>query len=113
MLKFRWFKIERRVLVKGNATPDAPTLRDYWHQRRAAHANDLRPSYQKLARRQAYVCPRCGESLFNNEALQMDHIEPRYQGGNDSDANLRLVHVYCHQQRHSRHKTATHEVLRT
>ncbi len=113
MLKFRWFKIERHVLVKGNATPDDPTLRDYWHQRRAAHANDLRPSYQKIARHQAYLCPLCGESLFNNEALHMDHIEPRHQGGNDSYANLRLVHFYCHQQRHSRYKTATHAVLRT
>jgi hypothetical protein len=52
-------------------------------------------------------------TLFNNEALQMDHIEPRYQGGNDSYANLRLVHFYCHQQRHSRHKTAPHEVIPT
>lgn len=109
MLKFSWFKIERHVMVKGNASPDDRTLRDYWWRRTAAKAKNLRPSHQKIARRQAYVCPLCGESLFNDEELHTDHIEPRQQGGKDSYANLRLVHLYCHQQRHSRSTTATHE----
>lgn len=29
LLKFRWFPIERHVLIRGAASPDDPTLRDY------------------------------------------------------------------------------------
>jgi RNA-directed DNA polymerase len=101
LLLFRWFKIERHILVRGTTSPDDPRLRGYWDRRAAARAKDLRPSLQKIAKDQGYVCSVCGETLFNDEEIQTHHREPRSQGGRDSYTNLSLTHLYCHQQIHS------------
>jgi RNA-directed DNA polymerase len=100
LLKFSWFNIERHVLVKGRASPDDPGLKDYWRRRTAARVKDLRLSHQKIAHTQSHICPFCGESLFNDEELHQDHIEPKAKGGKDVYSNYRLVHLYCHQQHH-------------
>ncbi len=102
LLKFPWFPIKRHILVKGYASPDDPSLRDYWRQREQAKAKtELIPSRQKIAKRQDYVCPVCGDALLNGEALQLHHKQPKAQGGDDSYGNLQLLHLYCHQQIHS------------
>ena len=102
LLKFGWFPIERHILVKGKSSPDDPHLQDYWQQRNKAKAKtELIPSRQKVAKRQGYVCPICGEALLNGEELQLHHKQPRTQGGGDNYGNLELLHLYCHQQIHS------------
>jgi len=101
LLKFSWFPIERHTLVKGRSSPDDPPLADYWEQRQAAKARDLTFSKQKLARRQKGHCPECGESLFNDEELQVHHLLARSQGGKDTYSNLVLVHLLCHQHIHA------------
>jgi RNA-directed DNA polymerase len=106
LLKFSWFPIERHVLVKGTASPDDPRLADYWTKRQATKARDLTPSQQKLAKRQQGRCRQCGESLFNDEDLQVHHLLARSQGGKDSYSNLVLVHVLCHQQIHAKTERA-------
>jgi RNA-directed DNA polymerase len=108
LLKFGWFPIERHVLVKGTASPDDPCLKDYWEQRQAAQAKDLSFSKQKLAKRQKGRCPECGESLFNDEELQVHHLLSRADGGKGNYSNLALVHLLCHQQIHA----ATERVMR-
>jgi RNA-directed DNA polymerase len=100
LLKFSWFTIERHVLVRGKASLDDPSLQDYWKRRNIHEAKYLAPSKQRLARRQRYLCPQCGESLFKGEALQVHHIVPRRQGGQDTYRNLTLRHLYCHHQLH-------------
>jgi len=101
LLKFRWFPIERHVLVKGKASPDDLGLREYWAKRQKAEARNLPPSTKRLAERQDHVCRLCGMSLYNSEEIQRHHLKPRKQGGKDSDDNLTLVHLYCQQQIHS------------
>ena len=101
LLKFSWFSIERHTLVKGRSSPDDPTLRDYWEKRQAAKAKDLTFSKQKLAKRQKGQCPECGESLFNDEELQVHHRLAKSQGGKDTYSNLVLVHLFCHQHIHA------------
>jgi RNA-directed DNA polymerase len=101
LLQFAWFTLVKHTLVRGTASPDDPQLRDYWAARRAAQAALLTPSRRKLAKDQGYVCPVCGDSLFNDEELHDHHIEPRAQGGSDGRANRDLVHLYCHQQIHA------------
>lgn len=101
LLKFSWFNIKRHTIVKADASPDDPNLKEYWEERRKKKVSSLIPSYQKIAKKQGYKCPVCGESLFNDEPLQRHHKNPRSKGGNDSYANLELVHYYCHQQVHS------------
>jgi RNA-directed DNA polymerase len=99
LLKFGWFNIRRHVLVKGTASPDDPRLRAYWAARDRAKARDLIPSQGKIAHHQGYTCRICGETLFNGEELQKDHIEPRSKGGKDAYNNLMLVHLTCHHQK--------------
>jgi RNA-directed DNA polymerase len=114
LLKFAWFKIERHVLVKDNASPDDPSLRGYWRERRKAKAKDLPPSQQKIAKNQNAICPACKESLFNGEELHVHHLVPKSQGGKDAYSNLILVHLYCHQQIHrgKAGKRTTKELLK-
>ena len=89
------------MLVKDTASPDTPALRGYWKHREVAKGKTLHaPSMQKLAHHQKHVCPVCGQSLYTDEELHKHHILPKRQGGQDTYTNLRLVHLYCHQQWH-------------
>jgi RNA-directed DNA polymerase len=67
---------------------------------------DLRPIAQRLAARQSYVCPVCDESLDNGETVEAHHVRWRCRGGADEEANLVLVHLYCHQQLHHERREA-------
>jgi RNA-directed DNA polymerase len=98
LLKFAWFKIEYHILVKGTASLDDPTLQAYWAKRNKGEAKSLSAKAQKLARKQKWLCPLCGVTLFNEEELQIHHKKPRSQGGTNEIENLALVHLYCHQQ---------------
>ena len=109
LLKFSWFPIERHTLVKGTASPDDPKLKDYWKERQAAKARDLTISKQKVAKRQMGRCPECGESLFNDEEVQVHHLLAQSKGGNDAYSNLVLVHLLCHQHIHSKTERAMRE----
>jgi len=112
LLKFGWFPIERHVLVKGTASPDDPCLVDYWTKRQAAKVKDLPFSKQKLAKRQKGRCAECGESLFNDEELQVHHLLARSKGGKDAYSNLALVHLLCHQHIHAKTKRAMSDCQR-
>jgi RNA-directed DNA polymerase len=101
LLKFSWFPIERHTLVKGRSSPDDPRLKDYWMKRQEAKARDLTFSKQKLAKRQKGRCLECGESLFNEEEIQVHHRLAKSLGGRDLYSNLVLVHLLCHQHIHA------------
>ena len=82
LLKFSWFKVERHILVRGKSSPDDPKLRDYWIKRQAAKTkSELIKSRQKIAQRQQYVCPVCGESLLNDDKLIRNRIEGKFGEG--------------------------------
>ena len=98
LLKFSWFKRERHVLVRGRASPDDPSLREYWWERRKINHWSLTRSDEKLAVAQAWQCPVCGMDLDNGEEIQRHHRQGRAEGGSESYSNRELVHVYCHQQ---------------
>ncbi len=101
LVKFTWFPIERHVMVKGRASPDDSSLKDYWERRSKMRVKDLTLSRQKLARRQKFKCPGCGESLFNGETLHIHHKTPRSNGGKDCFSNWLLLHDVCHKQHHA------------
>jgi RNA-directed DNA polymerase len=101
LLKFSWFKIERHPLVRGRASPDDPSLRDYWWTRRKVNIRRLSDRDVKLAEAQDWACPVCGMDLMNGEDLHRHHKRPRGTGGTNAPGNLELVHLYCHQQRHA------------
>jgi len=103
LLKLSWTPIKRHVLVKGTASPDDPALRGYWleRERRKLDEAHLPPRLMGLARAQRGRCSHCGASLFNGEALNPHHLLPKAEGGTDERSNLRLLHLYCHQQIHA------------
>jgi RNA-directed DNA polymerase len=102
LLKYRWFPIERHILVKGTASPDDRALKDYWQKRHVAKAKDLSSSRQKIARKQHGICPVCTHTLFNDEELPVHHKKPKATGGKDNYGNLVLGHSFCHQQIHAK-----------
>jgi RNA-directed DNA polymerase len=107
LLRFAWSAIERHILVQGTHSPDNPSLKRYWEMRNKAQVKNLIPSEQQIAKKQNYVCDVCRESLFNGEELHTHHVKPKKDGGKDTYHNLRLVHLYCHQQIHSKMSNGT------
>jgi len=101
LLKFAWFPIERHTLVKGTASPDDPTLREYWTNRTLNKNKELKSKHRLLADKQKGVCPLCTDSLHNGEEIQEHHVLPRSRGGKDCKSNVILVHLFCQQQIHS------------
>jgi len=100
LLKFKWHTIVRHPLVRARASPDDPSLRDYWWERERVNARHLCAADLRLAKSQTWCCPYCRMSLFNGEEIQRHHRRPREQGGSDAPSNRELVHLFCHQQRH-------------
>ena len=104
MLKFSWFNIERHPMVSKSSSPDDPELRDYWKKRSTTRDKSEATKYNKLkekvAQRQEYRCKVCGESIFNEEPIDLHHIIPRSEGGKDEIKNLIWVHRYCHHKIH-------------
>ena len=114
LMQFSWFKIERHVLVKGNASRDDPALREYWELHKQRELSTLPLYQQRLAQAQNGDCPNCGTSLINGESLEEHHKRLRSRGGGNEKENLVLLHFYCQKQIHSgkiRPKDATGQPL--
>lgn len=104
MLKFSWFGIKRHAFIVKKYSPDNPELKDYWEERQRkkdkSESEKFNKTKQKVAKKQEYKCPICGESLFNDEPLHLHHIIPRCQGGKDEIKNLLWLHQFCHHKVH-------------
>ena len=99
--------IERHVKVKGEASPDDPSLKEYWakrHQKFGKSYWEKNSRNYKIAQTQNWFCPICGEPLFNGEKINTHHIVPVAQGGLDDISNLQHLHTPCHKQVHSKSK---------
>jgi RNA-directed DNA polymerase len=103
--KFAWTRIVRHRMVPQNYSPDDPSLKDYWQQRRRRDVPE-KPQHRALFKQQHGLCPGCHQPLGNGEALHVHHEVPRHSGGTDDLANLRLLHRYCHHQLHRLSRTS-------
>ena len=95
--------IERHVKVKGEASPDNPSLKEYWELRQKKQGKsywEKNSRNYRVAELQNWKCPICGESLFNREEIDTHHIVPVAQGGLDDVSNLQHLHKACHKQVH-------------
>ena len=108
MQKFSWIPIQRHILVVKDSSPDDPALKSYWENRMKRNKSLLTSKgvRQKLFNIQKGKCPICNQPLLNleetgQEELHVHHVIPRKSGGTNQLNNLRLVHLYCHQQQHS------------
>ena len=90
------------VLIKGDSHPFDQEQHDYLLKRRirGAKTNLLLPTPKRImAWKQKDICPVCEKNLTNsNEALEIHHIKPILQGGNNELSNLILLHKNCHAQ---------------
>ena len=103
LLKFQWIPIKRHILVQFDASPDNPDLNTYWEKREQRKAELLpKTRWRELARRQGNHCPCCQQHLTNGEELHVHHLHKKSEGGSDALSNLRLIHLYCHQQIHGK-----------
>lgn len=104
MLNFSGTKIERHVMVSKRNSPDDPDLKEYWEKRQNRNDNNeskkLRSLHKRVAQKQNYKCPVCGESIFNGEQRHLHHIKPKCKGGKDTIKNLVWVHMTCHHKIH-------------
>ena len=95
--------IRRHIKVRGNASPDDPTLSEYWKARQTRQGK-MRwakgSKYYLVARAQQWKCPGCGEYLLNGEVLQTHHKQAVKDGGDSSIENLLHLHRSCHAQVH-------------
>ena len=100
--------IERHIKVKGNSSPDDPSLKEYWekrHQKNGKSYWEKGSKYYQVAKLQNWKCPICGEPLFNGEEIETHHIVPvANKGGLDDLDNLQHLHKACHKQVHSKTK---------
>ena len=102
--------IERHVKVKGCASPDDPSLKEYWEKRHQKYGKshwDQSSKLYQIAQTQNWKCPVCGEPLFNGEEIESHHIVTVAQGGLDSLENLQHLHHACHKQEHSKSKSTS------
>jgi RNA-directed DNA polymerase len=100
LTKLASIPIERPVKVTGTASPDDPTLREYWKNRQTQQGKidwDKGSKHYHVAENQNWQCPVCGEHLFNGEALQTHHVVRLADGGTDRAENLLHRHKTCHQ----------------
>lgn len=96
--------IERHIKVKGEASPDDPSLKEYWKKRHQKYGKsywEKNSRNYKIAQNQNWVCPICGEPLFNGEEIETHHITPEAKGGRDDIENLTHLHRACHKQVHT------------
>lgn len=102
LYRIGYTRIQRHVLIQGDASPDNPDFKDYFEQRNqtSTQVEDYPKAAQRVIRKQQAKCPNCGQSLFNGEDIHMHHKTPRCQGGTNHSSNLVAVHLVCHSQLH-------------
>jgi RNA-directed DNA polymerase len=102
--------IERHIKVKGGASPDDPSLQEYWDKRNQKCGKSYWATGSKkylIAQNHQWKCPICGEPLFKGEEIETHHIVPVAQGGLDDINNLQHLHTPCHKQVHSKTKSTS------
>ena len=112
--KFAWTSIVRHRMVKGGASPDDPSLAQYWaDRRRRGVPPPLDQLSLRLLKTQAGRCPCCGDLLLHadhppqtpaeweqwvrvaGKALRKQSLAYRQRDGTGETSSLRLTHVRC------------------
>ena len=114
LTRFAWTKIVRHVQVKGGASPDDPTLTDYWASRRRTNTPPLDRTGLRLLQTQQGRCPLCRELLLHADREPQDPQEwekwfkvigqairrqaiatDTRPASSDEPVALRLIHAHC------------------
>jgi RNA-directed DNA polymerase len=96
--------IKRHVKIKAAANPYDPKWELYFEKRLALQMKDSQIGYDKLVKlwfRQEGICPQCDHKVTSETGWHLHHLVWVVNGGDDSFANLVLIHPTCHQQLHA------------
>jgi RNA-directed DNA polymerase len=105
--------IKRHVKIKAAANPFLPAWEAYFEERLALQMRDTFYGHDKLLRlwfKQDGRCPQCGQTITRDTGGNLHHRVRLVDGGDESMANLILLHPICHQQLHA--QTAPQAALR-
>lgn len=92
--------IVRCTKVAGRSSPyDGNWI--YWVLRRRDIA-DRRLSLQNLIQRQKGRCTYCSLYFSPLDLIEVDHINPKKEGGKDHYDNLQALHLHCHDQKEAK-----------
>jgi RNA-directed DNA polymerase len=123
LVKFSWTPIVRHQLVPGGASPDDPSLTDYWAARRRKVPPPLDSYNLRLLAKQDGRCPLCGDHLLTPDqppqspsewerwwlnitkrAIAADYLTHHGRGGTPDGNRTRLVHASCHRSQQARQR---------
>lgn len=92
--------VQKHIKIKGTASPYDGNLH-YWCQRLKTHPmfNGVKGA---LLRKQQGTCRWCGLLLRDTDAIEIDHLTPKSEGGGEELNNKCLLHRHCHDERHAR-----------
>lgn len=90
--------IQRHEKVRGTASPYDGSLL-YWSQRLKTHPL-MHARRAKLLQKQQGKCRWCGLTFRDGDVMEIDHIDHNHQ--HDVPSNLMLLHLHCHDERHSK-----------
>ena len=86
--------IIRHKKVKGNKSPyDGDWT--YWSSRIGKHPG-VRKEVTTLLKQQKGKCAHCGLTFRPTDLIEVDHIVPRSEGGDNTYKNKQLLHRHCH-----------------
>ncbi|WP_367267914.1 group II intron reverse transcriptase/maturase [Okeania sp. SIO2C9] len=86
--------IVRHIKVKGNKSPyDGDWT--YWSNRIGKYPG-VRKEVTTLLKRQKNKCAFCGLTFRPSDLMEIDHIKPRSEGGDNTYKNKQLLHRHCH-----------------
>ena len=123
LVKFSWTAIVRHQLVTGRASPDDPTLVDYWAARRRKVKPPLDGYNLRLLARQDGRCPLCRDHLITPDqppqspydwerwwlsivrrAIAAEYLTHHGQGDASDGNRTRLTHTSCHRRLRARQR---------
>lgn len=86
--------IVRHVKVQGERSPyDGDTI--YWSARMGRHP-EVPKRVATLLKKQKGKCPHCKLTFKDNDLMEVHHVIPRLEGGEDKYENFQLLHRHCH-----------------
>ena len=92
------------VKVKGACSPyDGEEF--YWSKRLGDKYKTIDPQKARLLKKQEGICLHCKVRFKPKDQLEKHHIVHKSKGGNNTDYNLALVHLHCHDKLHSKELT--------
>jgi RNA-directed DNA polymerase len=98
-------RIRRHVKIRAGANPFLPEWEPYFEERLARQMKDSPTGYGKLVLfwyEQNGLCPQCHEKITRETGWDLHHRIWLVNGGDETKANLVLMHPVCHQQLHAK-----------